>query len=78
MQIRTLADASVGERLVIGDIIFERTRVLCRDLGIHSGRELRCAARDIHRITLRSVAGVDILLDPFDACFVAIERPPAS
>ena len=72
----TLADARTGEVVWVQDIIFERTRILCRELGISTGDVLRCADRNGHRLTLQATSGAAIELDPFYACFIAVERIP--
>ena len=75
-RLTTLADATMGEVVSVQGIVFERPRALCRELGISTGDILRCADRNGQRLTVQATSGAAIEVDPFYACFIAVERIP--
>lgn len=75
---RSLADASLDEKVRIRDIYFDVVRQRCSNSGLRVGDTVRVARQTTHELVLTMDGRTPVTLDRFFACFVEIVAPAAA
>lgn len=69
---RSLADIRPNERVSIKHVLFGTLKVLCGDLGLHEGAEVRCRRATRSVLVLENERGRTVILDQDWARFVEV------
>ena len=74
---QSLAEAPVGQWVMVCEIIFDAVRDACNEHDVCAGDFVCCEARDSQNLHVRSSGGRRFHIDRHLATFVAIERSAA-
>jgi hypothetical protein len=69
---RSLIDITVGERVAVGEVLFDIVRDHCSSVGIQPGVVMRCECCTSRSVLLRRDDGMRIELDRVFAAFVEV------
>lgn len=70
---RSLIDITVGERVAVGEVLFEIVRSHCSSIGIEPGVVMRCECCTSRSLLLRRDDGIRIELDRVFAAFIEVQ-----